>query len=142
MKKYILLFISLSFLCVKSFSQTVKANLLTDTTVRYFMDNNMLQLFSSKPKKEITSIVLSANVTLTAAINMNEWNDANTHTIGAKLLGYNETYLTISFYTNKGESFVRGEIFSTIENIAFKIYNSTAGKICFERTTKDQIIAE
>ena len=142
MSKLILSVFCVFLLSLSLAAQEPKKNIFTDTAKQYTIFSDALKLFESAKKKDIIKIKLSDGLEIKAAINMNEWNDAETHTIGSKLIDYDETYLTISFYKTKNETVITGEIFSKIEKMGFRISSDSKGNIYFKKVESNKIIVE
>jgi hypothetical protein len=126
----------------KSFAQNQLTDIFSNATQKYSTSLDELKTLASTKRNKQFNLKFTGGTSLNLLINMNEWNDENTHSIGGKLLDCDECYLTLTFYTDKGKPAVTGEIFSKLQNTAFKISLNEAGIISFEKTDKDKIIIE
>lgn len=131
------------FICViKSFAQAPPTDIFSGVVSKYTASLEEVKTLLNITKNKLYNFKLTGGKSLNLLINMNEWNDENTHTVGSKILDCEECYLTLTLYTDKGKPAITGEIFSKIKNEAFKISLNEAGIISFEKTDKDKIIIE
>jgi hypothetical protein len=142
MRKIFFIFLLLTSFQLVAFSQQNKTVLFSDTTTQFLIKASDLNNFEKAQKKETVTIKLSENLSFSVLINMNEWNNKFTHTIGSKIQDYEEAYLTISFYRTSNETEIAGEIFSKIEKIGYKISNDNKGNIIFNKIESNKIIVE
>ncbi len=142
MKRSLVLAVFFLITASKCFAQAKPTDIFSDTAPRYSATLDEVKTLLSTKKNKLFNLKFTGGKSLNVLINMNEWNDENIHTIGGKLLDYEDCYLTITLYTDKGKPAVTGEIFSKINNTAFKISLNEAGIISFEKTDKDKIIIE
>lgn len=142
MKKTLVLAVFFLITISKSFAQVKSPDIFSDTAPQYSTSFDEVKTLLSTKKNKLFNLKFTGGKSLNVLINMNEWNDENIHTIGGKLLDYEDYYITLTLYKIKGKAAVTGEIFSKINNVAFKISLNEAGIISFEKTDKDKIIIE
>lgn len=142
MKRSLLLAVIFLITVSKSFAQSAGKDIFSDAVSKYNTSLDEVKTLAATKKNKLYDLKFTGGKSLHLLINMNEWNDENTHTIGGKLLDCDECYLTITLYTDKGKPAVTGELFSKLQNTAFKISLNEAGIISFEKTDRDKIIIE
>ncbi|MEP6712633.1 MAG: hypothetical protein ABJA37_09470 [Ferruginibacter sp.] len=142
MIKYPLLVLLLLLTISRGFSQDKQLNLFTDTATKYIVSIDAVKDFVAGKKNQVNNLKLSPGLSLKMYVNMNEWNDENTHTVGGRLIDYEDSYLTLTLFTYKGKLSVSGDIFSKKNATAFKIFLNDQGNISVEKTDKDKIIIE
>jgi hypothetical protein len=125
-----------------SFAQLPSKNIFEDSAQKYSIPINIVQALSTLQKDQKTILPFSNLIKLNLKINMNEWNDKNTHTIGAKLLDFDNSYMTISYTIRNNKLFITGDLISLERKTAFKIILKEDGNVYFEKTNIDQLIIQ
>lgn len=96
------------------------------------------KIFDAK-KGELVTLTMSDGSVIEFVVNMNEWNQEAVRTIGGKLAGSLNTYISITQLDDPKGLQYEGTVISKKSETAFKIYGSSEA-VYFEKTTKDRLV--
>ncbi len=116
-----------------------KELLKTDKNEIAIKPDKLINIFNAK-KGEIVKLECIDGATIAFTVNMNVWNQELVRTIGGKLEGNKETYITLTQADLKQGILYEGNIISHKSNTAFKIFTAKDGAVYLQKTTKDNIL--
>ncbi|MBN8834227.1 MAG: hypothetical protein ABS68_06380 [Niastella sp. SCN 39-18] len=99
----------------------------------------LVNIFNAK-KGELVKLECVDGTTISFTVNMNVWNQELVRTLGGKLEGNKETFITLTQADLKQGIIYEGNIISHKSNIAFKIFTAKEGTVYLQKTTKDNIL--
>ena len=105
---------------------------------RSMNERSVNKVFDAK-KGELVTLVMADGSQVDFVVNMNEWNQESVRSIGGKLAGNMNTYITITQLDDAKGILYEGSIVSKKSDTAFKIYGGSES-VYFEKTSKDKII--
>jgi hypothetical protein len=140
-KTMLLLFCTIIF-SSQTMAQQKLVDIFATPTDEYILLQNNIKLLYDANKGDTVSLALSKTISIKVRMNMNVWNNEQTHTIGGKLLDYKDAYISLTSVTSDGEFNVTGGIFSKTERSMFKILLEDDGRVYCRKMMKEQFAGE
>jgi hypothetical protein len=140
-KTMLLLFCTIIF-SSQTMAQQKLVDIFASPEDEYVLLQNNIKLLYDANKGDTVSLALSKTISIKVRMNMNVWNNEQTHTIGGKLLDYKDAFISITSVTNDGAFNVSGGIFSKAERTMFKILLEDDGIVYCRKMMKEQFRGE